>query len=72
METARFGVSSLRDGRDALDLSNALNSLSGVAGVQVDVAGHRVVITYDPSHAGVDLLQAAIDGSGYAPATVEG
>jgi copper chaperone CopZ len=65
METARFTVPSLTCEREALDLANTLNSLSGVEHVDTDTVTHTVTVTYDHDHGGPDLFRGAMNGSGY-------
>lgn len=67
METEHFSVPMLAGENQALDLANALNSLSGVMHVDVDASNRTVTVQYDPSHASRDLFQGCITGSGYMP-----
>jgi copper chaperone CopZ len=67
METAQLGVTSRLGHGGALDLANALNSLSGVIHVDVNAATHVVTVQYDGAHASPDLLAGCIKGAGYAP-----
>jgi copper chaperone CopZ len=65
METVSFTVPSITSEREALDVANVLNSLSGVAHIDTDTVRHTVTVRFDRSHAGPDLFQGAIDGAGY-------
>jgi copper chaperone CopZ len=68
MDEATFAVPSLTRESEALDLRNAINSLSGVAAVRVDLASHTVTVQFEPSHLSPDLLKACIKGTGYGSA----
>lgn len=65
METEHFSVPMLTDETGALDLANALNSLSGVMNVEADPRSRSVTVRFDPSHASRDLLEKCIAGTGY-------
>jgi copper chaperone CopZ len=65
VDTVQLSVPSLVDERTALDLSNSLNSLAGVARIETDVRAHTVTVTYDPDLAGPDLFRHATEGTGY-------
>ncbi|HLJ67365.1 MAG TPA: heavy-metal-associated domain-containing protein [Chloroflexota bacterium] len=65
METAEFSIPGLRGDRDAVDLSNALNAISGVAAVQVDLVASLVRVQFDTGHVSKQSLQAMICKSGY-------
>jgi copper chaperone CopZ len=58
-------VPSLVNESAALDLSNSLNSLAGVARIETDVDAHTVTVTYDPGLAGPELFRGAVGGTGY-------
>jgi copper chaperone CopZ len=60
-------IPTLTNESQALDLANALNSLSGVAHIEIDVKTHTVTVLYDPDHAGPDLFFGAAEGTGYVP-----
>lgn len=65
METAEFSVPTLDQARQALDLSNILNSMKGVASVDVDSVTHSVSVQYDAGYTGRRVLHDAIRRSGY-------
>ncbi|HCG00721.1 MAG TPA: hypothetical protein DEV93_09275 [Chloroflexi bacterium] len=67
MDVATFAVPSLARESEAMDLRNAINSLSGVASVHLDLASHALSVYYDSSHLSRRLLRDSIEGTGYGP-----
>ncbi|GAC1445628.1 MAG: hypothetical protein NVSMB52_07420 [Chloroflexota bacterium] len=65
VESVTFSVQSLDDERGAMDLSNAINAVSGVARITVDLAGHTVSITFDADYADRESLRRYIQQTGY-------
>ena len=65
MQVVEFSVPGLRSSAEGLDLSNALNSLSGVNRIAVDLAGPTVTVEFDSGHLSAESLRAAIGKSGY-------
>lgn len=47
-------------------VTRSLQGVAGVLSVQVDQAGRRVMIHYDPSLVSVDSIQSVMEGSGYS------
>jgi copper chaperone CopZ len=65
METAEFSIPLLAEERQALDLSNALNAVKGVAGVRTDVQRHAVTVEYDDGFTSRGTLGELIRQAGY-------
>lgn len=65
MERVTFSIPSLDDRRLAEDLENALVGLSGVAGVDVDLASRTLAVTYDPAFLDPADVRTVIEGIGY-------
>jgi copper chaperone CopZ len=68
MDVATFAVPSVARESEAMDLRNAINSLSGVAVVHFELASHTCSVHYDSSHLSHELLLDSIKGTGYGPA----
>lgn len=65
METKQFSVPALATAGQALDLSNVLNAVKGVASISIDLPGHLVAIEFDPVYTSARTLADTIDHSGY-------
>jgi copper chaperone CopZ len=70
METMDFVVPDL-DYAGAVDLSNALTPLNGVAHVAVDPASHTLTVDYDPAYSTPEMIQSTITGAGYRAESVQ-
>lgn len=60
-----FSVPSIISQREAMDLSNSLNSLSGIEHIAANSADHTVSITYDTAYIDRDSLKEFIQRTGY-------
>lgn len=60
-----FTVPSIVSEREVMDLSNSLNSLSGIEHVAANPADHTVSITYDTAYIDRDSLKEFIRRTGY-------
>jgi Cu+-exporting ATPase len=63
--TAEIRVSGMHCASCALNVENAISKLEGVAGAEVDLAGERAMVRYDPEKVGVPALEKAVKDSGY-------
>ena len=50
---------------EADDVENTIIALSGVAGVQVDLAAHTITVDYDPDYSEPSFIRDNIVCSGY-------
>lgn len=65
METITLRVSGMSCMGCVNSVKNLLGAVGGVGKVDVDLAGGRVDVEYDPAQAHPDALKAAIQDGGY-------
>lgn len=65
METKVFSVPGISCGHCKIAITQAVQGVDGVDGVDVDVAGKRVTVRFDPAQAGEGQVRAAIEDAGY-------
>ena len=46
-------------------IEREVGALPGVASVEVDIAGKRVDVSYDPNRVSLDQIEATLDEAGY-------
>lgn len=46
-------------------VSNAINELDGISGVNVDLKSNTATVEYDPALANIDQMKAQIEDQGY-------
>jgi|WetSurMetagenome_2_1015567.scaffolds.fasta_scaffold535051_2 copper chaperone len=47
-------------------VTNAVNALAGVSGVEVSLEQKKVTVGYDPGKVSLDLIKGAIEEQGYS------
>jgi len=65
METATISIPSLREERQALDLSTALLSINGVGRIDADPQSHLLTVEYVAGSLTKDVLRETIRNVGY-------
>lgn len=65
VETKQFSVPALATSSEALDLSNVLNAMKGVASISTDLATRLITVEYDPAYTSMRTLAHGIECSGY-------
>ncbi|HDR73514.1 MAG TPA: copper-translocating P-type ATPase [Methanoculleus sp.] len=65
IRTADLKVSGMHCATCALTVEKALRGVEGVADAEVDFAGERAIVRYDPDKAGLADLEKAVEGSGF-------
>lgn len=65
METKVFTVPGISCGHCKIAITQSVQGLAGVAGINVDVAGKRVTVSFDSARVGEGQIRAAIEDAGY-------
>lgn len=60
-----FSVEGMHCQHCAMAIKKSVSKVSGVGNVEVDLAGKRVKVTFDPTLAGPEQVKKAIEGAGY-------
>lgn len=65
MQRSRLVIPHLDTTAQALDLGNALMSISGISHVEVDEATRTLTVDYDLDHLSEGVLHEFVKGAGY-------
>lgn len=65
LDSVELRITGMETHGDALSVQMALQHVSGVAGVQVDLTSGRARITYDPNRTSPDQFVAAVRQTGF-------
>jgi copper chaperone CopZ len=71
MERREFAVRGMTCGNCARHVTRALEGVPGVSWVQVDLAGTKATVEYDPEAVSTEALAGAVERAGYALVTEE-
>jgi copper chaperone CopZ len=64
-QSATITIEGMNCGHCVQTVTGALQAVPGVSGVEVDLAGKRAMVRFDPGAATVGKLMGAVNGAGF-------